>query len=353
MKLFHPLLAMIASATESELAKYVRYLKEENRILRDRLPTRVHTKPHERARLLKFGRGLGRAIEELITIVKPRTFQRWVREEKTGRGKKNPKGRPKTAQTLRELVKKIAAETGFGYTRIIGELRRLGITKISRQTVRNIIREEGLDPAPKRSQQTWDEFLKTHAETLWACDFFSVRSVTRKGIVRLYMLVFLHVDSRRVIVSPATEHPDSAWVTSQAESFLNQVPRSDGQKLQLLRDRDTKFSRDFVHALREQNVEPITLPIASPNLNGRVERFIQTIKNECLRKFILFGHRHVDYLVAEFVDYYNDKRAHSARDFLPPACTERPPDNETVKLDEIVTRQHLGGLITSFGRRAA
>ena len=126
----------------------------------------------------------------------------------------------------------------------------LGITKISRQTVRNFIREEGLEPAPKRSQQTWDESLKTHAETLWACDFLSVRSVTRNGIVRLYLLVFLHVDSRRVIVSPATEHPDSAWVTSQAESFLSQVSRSDQQRLQLLRDRDTKFSKDFVNALR-------------------------------------------------------------------------------------------------------
>ena len=124
-RLFHPLLSMIASATESELAKYVEYLKEENRILRDRIPGVIHTKPGERARLLKFGKVIGRSIEELITIVSPATFYRWVREEKDGKKPKNPKGGQRKPKELRELVIEIAQTTGFGYTRIIGELRKL------------------------------------------------------------------------------------------------------------------------------------------------------------------------------------------------------------------------------------
>jgi putative transposase len=176
-EIFHPLLALIASATDSELAKYVEYLKEENRILRARIPGQIHTKPHERERLLKLGKVIGRAIEELITIVSPATFYRWVRDEKTGKPKpKNPKGGRRKPQEIRDLVVEIAKTTGFGYTRIIGELRKLGIKKISRQTVRNILKEEGIEPGPDRTSDTWDNFIKRHAETLWAVDFFSVKT---------------------------------------------------------------------------------------------------------------------------------------------------------------------------------
>ena len=132
-KIFHPLLALIASATDKELAKYVEYLKHENRLLRARLPKQVHTTYEERQTLLKYGKALGRAIEELITIVSPGTFYRWVHESKNGKPKpKSPKGGQRKPKELRELVLKIAEETGFGLTRIVGELRKLGIKKIRR-----------------------------------------------------------------------------------------------------------------------------------------------------------------------------------------------------------------------------
>ena len=142
-KIFHPLLALIASATDKALAEYVEYLKHENKIMRARLPRQVHTTHEERQTLLKYGKVIGRAIiEELVTIVSPATFYHWVREEKNGKPKpKNPKGGQRKPKELRELVLMIAEETGFGLTRIIGELRKLGITKISRQTVRTILME--------------------------------------------------------------------------------------------------------------------------------------------------------------------------------------------------------------------
>ncbi len=191
-QIFHPLLALIASATNNELARYVEYLKKENKILRARIPGQIHTKPEERERLLKYGKVIGRAIEELITIVSPATFYRWVREEKNGKPKiANPKGGQRKPKEIRELVIEIAKTTGFGYTRIIGELRKLGIKKISRQTIRNILKEEGIQPGPDGTNDNWDNFIKRHAETLWAVDFFSVKTVTTRGFRDMYVLVWL------------------------------------------------------------------------------------------------------------------------------------------------------------------
>lgn len=135
-RLFHPFLALIASSTDRELARYIEYLKAENKILRARIPRQVHTKPAERKRLLKLGKVLGKAIEELIGIVTPVTFYRRVRDESDEPRKKRPKGGRRKPQEVRDLVIEIAKQTGLGYTRIIGELRKMGIKKISWQTVR-------------------------------------------------------------------------------------------------------------------------------------------------------------------------------------------------------------------------
>ncbi|MCH9655065.1 MAG: integrase [Planctomycetes bacterium] len=281
IQLFHPLLTLIATASDSLLARYVLYLKKENQILRDRIPGEIHTKPHERRQLLKYGQPLGTAINELITIVTPGTFYRWVREEKRGRKEKQI-GRPGKSAVLWELVLKIARETGFGYTRILGELRKLGISRICRQTVKNIVKEAGIEPSPKRSTGTWDQFLKTHAETLWACDFFTKRAVTRRGLVDLYVLVFMHLETREVLATASTRNPDSAWVTEQTKAFVNHVADQDEKPTYLIHDRDTKFSAEFKQYLKNEGIQPKRLPIRSPNLNARVERFVQTIKYEAL-----------------------------------------------------------------------
>ncbi len=117
-KIFHPLLALIASASNNELAKYVEFLKEENKILRSLIPGQVHTKPDERSRLIKLGKALGQAIEELITLVAPSTFYRWCRDENSGKKKLNPKGDQRKPREFRELVIEIATTTSFGYTKL-------------------------------------------------------------------------------------------------------------------------------------------------------------------------------------------------------------------------------------------
>jgi putative transposase len=352
-KIFHPLLALIASATGNQLAKYVEYLKHENKILRARLPKQVHTTVEERTTLLKYGKVIGRAIEELISIVSPSTFYNWVRNEKSRKpNPKNPKGGQRKPKELRELVLTIAEETGFGLTRIVGEMRKLGI-KISRQTVRRILKEHGVDPSPDRTSDSWAEFLKRHGETLWGCDFFSVKSVTAKGIRDLYVMVFLCLKTREVIVTESTLHPDSAWVCKQTEWFVEKTKDREKKPEMILHDRDVKSTKEFTATVKDAGMKTTPLPKGSPNLNGRCERFIGTIRWECLDKFIIFGKRHLDYVISEFVSYYNQHRAHMEREYLPPVRSAEPEPVETLNLSDVVVKTHVGGLVKSFERKAA
>lgn len=351
-KIFHPLLALIASCTDRELAKQVQFLKEENKILRKRIKGEVHTKPDERQRLLEFGKALGRGIEAIITIVSPGTFYRWMREEQCGKKTPNPKGGQRKPREVRELVIEIAKTTGFGYTRILGELRKIGIKKISRQTVRNILKEEGITPGPDRTSDSWENFVKRHGETLWAVDFFTVKAVTARGIRNLYLMAFLCMKTREAIVSTCTTRPNATWVSQQTKRFIEQTAERKEKPAVVMHDRDTKFSRRFVETLQASGIDTNPLPVASPNLNGRVERFIQTIKHECLFRFILFGRKHLDHVVQDWLAYYNTVRSHTECGHLPP--TAKPPDElVTVERDKIVVRSYVGGLVKAFERRAA
>ncbi len=175
MKLLQPLFALFASSTNTELIRMVEYLKTELRILRDKLPKRITVTDCERKRLVELDKLLGPAINGLVTIVSPRTFARWVSGEKKTVivKKKVERGRTRKSQEVRELVVRLAKENAWGYTRILGELRKLGIHDVRRTTIANILKERGFDPAQERSEGTWHDFVKRHASTLWACDFFS------------------------------------------------------------------------------------------------------------------------------------------------------------------------------------
>ncbi|WP_146374414.1 integrase core domain-containing protein [Symmachiella macrocystis] len=326
-------------------------MKEELTILRARIPGEIHTKPEERARLLKFGKPLGKDIDRLISIVTPSTFHRWVREERRGYKPAKP-GRPRKRKVLRELVRKIARETGVGYTRILGEMRRLGINRICRQTVRNILKEEGIDTSPKRFRGSWEQFIKMYGKTLWACDFFTQRVITPRGLVNYLLLVFINVETREIFVTNSTAHPDSAWVTQQARNFLMHTADCEDKPACLIRDRDTKFTAQIDDVFKAEGLKVKVLSVQSPNLNSRCERVIQSIKQECLDNFLMFGEQHLNYRVREYVRYYNDDRAHSACGHLPPTCDDPLPENNTIVLNDIVRRERLGGLIKWYERAA-
>jgi putative transposase len=151
MSLFRSLLLVITGSTQRDLARQVRYLKVENEVLRCKLPARITITPKERQRLVKFGAKLGRALHQLVTIVTPGTFLRWIREEKrTGRKRTKPvrRGRPRTAEEIRRMIIRLLKENTWEYARIVGELKKLGLHSIKRSTVRNILKAAGLDPCP-------------------------------------------------------------------------------------------------------------------------------------------------------------------------------------------------------------
>lgn len=347
---------LLACATRQELARQVHYLKTENELLRSRLPTKIDTTPEERRRLIKAARGLTReTLRQLVSIVSPSTLLRWLnREEKPQAQKKQPTrkpGRPRTPDEVRALIVRIATETGWGYTRIRGELRKLGI-RLSRQTVVNILKEHGIDPGPQRGQGTWDEFLQIHAATLWQCDFLSKKCWTWKGPIDLYLLVFIQVGSRKVWISNATAHPDSAWVAQQARNFCMDLPEGDRQRALVFHDADTKFTQQFRGILKTEGLRPKQLTPVSPNLNAFVERFVQTIQQECLDHFVVVGQGHLDRIVREFVRYYHELRPHQSLEDRPPVVAPNTHEPAESALP-IIRRDFLGGLLKHYERRAA
>lgn len=360
--IYRSLLVVIAGCTQRELARQVQYLKTENEILRSKLPTRLTVTPKERQRLLKFGARLGRSIRQLITIVSPDTFLRWLREDKRdGKGRKPAKrGRPRTAEQIRELIILMAKENSWGYCRIVGELRKLGIHSVTKSTVRNILKAAGLDPCPKRAGSTWDEFISRHAASLWQCDFLSQKVLTTKGLREAFMIAFLHVETRRVILSPATFHPDAAWVTTQAHAFADQA-RGQGLRVRyLLHDRDAKFAASVDDAFKQRRIKVVRSPKCSPNCNAFVERFFGSLRWECLDHFLFFGLKHLDSVAACFVEHYLRERPHQGKEneLLIPMTGRRrqvgePADETSIPLGDVCCQHRLGGLLKHYSRQAA
>ncbi|MGH7179843.1 MAG: hypothetical protein ACREJC_20880 [Tepidisphaeraceae bacterium] len=226
--LFQPLLMLMAASGEQELAKQVEYLRAENAILRKRLPKRLVLNEQEKRLIVKLGRQVGERIHALLTVCAYPSFRRWTNllnppaegiKSNTLKGRKLG-GRPRTPERLRELILRIARENDdWGYTRILGELKKLGL-RTSRTNVINILRTERLDPRTDPSKGTWGQFLKAHSQSLWQCDFFSKHIVTAAGIRQCFVLAFVHVATRRVFLSPCTFKPDATWMAQQADAFV-------------------------------------------------------------------------------------------------------------------------------------
>ena len=343
-----PLLFFLARCTRNQLIRNIEFLKAENEMLRKRVPKqRIWLKPDEKERLLKLGLAIGPDLKHLITIVTYDTIRRWRRDKYGFTPKK--RGRPKTSDEIRQLVLKIAQETGWGYTRILGELRKLGIKSISRQTVVNILKEKGHDPYSRRGPGSWDELLKMHAETLWQCDFFSKRVISRLGFPQLFALVFLNVATRRVWISPATRNPTENWVQQQARAFIEYAKAEELPVDLVTRDNDQIYKRAFDRTLSEAGAQVKRLALRAPNLNVYVERFIQSIQVECLDHFLVFGEKHFDYLVREYVEHYHQERPHQGLENQP--IVGQPPP--APPHGEVGCRTRLGGLLKHYYRAAA
>jgi putative transposase len=240
-----------------------------------------------------------------------------------------------------------------GATReFLGELRKLGIT-VARSTIVNILREAGLDPNPQRGRATWSDFVKRHAQTLWACDFLQKRIWTLCGPVHYFLLFFMHVGSRRVHLAGITSEPTVNWVAQKARDVAQVFKQEPIKPAYLLRDRDSKYSIAFDDAFKEQGVEVVKVGPRAPNMNAYIERFLGTLQAECLDHFVILGADHLRYLVESFLNhYYHEERPHQGLDNLPlTGRVAKPPPDWTP--DDVVCHERLGGLLKSYSWKLA
>ena len=257
-------------------------------------------------------------LRKVACLAKPDTILAWYRrliaQKFDGSQHRQYPGRPKVRPEVETLVVRMAREnSGWGYDRIVGALANLG-HRLADQTVGNILRRHGIAPAPKRSQTTaWKDFIAAHMSVLAGVDFFTVEVLTWRGLVTYYVLFFLHLESRRVSVAGITRHPDQAWMEQIARSATQEDWGYLHPCRYVLHDRDTKFCASFRCLLAEGGVQAIPLPARSPNLNAFAERWVRSVKEECLSKLVLFGERPLSRTLAEFTAHYHSERNHQGK----------------------------------------
>jgi putative transposase len=254
--------------------------------------------------------------------------------------------RPPTQAGVRQLVIRLAEENPtWGYRRIQGELKHLGIA-IAPSTVWSILKEEGIDPAPRRAGLSWREFLSRQATGIIACDFLTVDTVLLR---RFYALLFIEIATRRVHLAGVTSNPDASWVTQQAR---NRVARWDGFPFRfLIRDRDSKYAAGFDEVFRSEGLRIVHTPIKAPLANAFAERFVGTLRRECLDRILIRGRAHLESTLRIYVAHYNDHRPHRSLDMNPPVL--RPPSDTSDATPRLVIRRDvLGGLIHEYERAA-
>jgi putative transposase len=259
-------------------------------------------------------------------------------------------GRPPIQGEVRELVLRLARENScWGYVRIVGELRKLGID-VSATLVRNVLRAAGVPPAPQRDQLDWRSFLRQHAATILACDFLTVDTVLLR---RLYVLVFICIGSRKIEYVACTSNPDGAWMLQQARNLLIDLDDRSQRPRFLIHDRDAKFSHPFDAIFHGEGMRVIRTPFQAPNANAHVERWVGSVRRECLDRLLIFGRRQLDHVLRVYVRHYNERRPHRALDLEAPEPRTMPSTRGDPVSAAVRRRDLLGGLIHEYEAAAA
>ncbi|HEY0483875.1 MAG TPA: hypothetical protein VGD37_40425 [Kofleriaceae bacterium] len=349
---------MFAGWMNRHQAEVVAYLQEENRVLREQLGgRRLRFTDAQRRGLAAKGRLLGRrALEQLAGLVTPDTILRWYREliaKKYNGTAERQGGRPGTATSLQRLVVQFATENpSWGYTRIRGALRNLG-HELGRNTIKRILLEYGLDPAPKRGKtMPWKTFLKAHFGVIAATDFFTVEVLTLGGLVR-YVWFVIDLESRRVHIAGLIRHPHDAGIQQVARNLTDSIDGFPRGKRYLIHDRDPLFTDAFRAVLRAAGIECLKLSARSSNLNAVAERFVLSIKPECLDKLVPLGELHLRVAISEFVEHYHLERNHQGVENRLLTAVAAPPNENVDSAAPIARRESLGGILSYYYRPAA
>jgi transposase InsO family protein len=260
-------------------------------------------------------------------------------------------GRPTIDQELEALVVRMAQENrSWGYDRIVGALANLGYT-ISAQTVGNILKRHGLPPAPERkTTTTWKEFIRTHLHVLVATDFFTAEVWTLGGLVTYYVLFFIRLGTREVHVAGVTPHPNQAWMMQIARNLTMEQCGFLSPGQYLIHDRDDKFCPAFQRRIDEAGVKRVPLPPQSPNLHAYAERWVRSVKEECLSRMILFGEASLRHALTHYVEHDHHERNHQGKGnvLLFPLSSQEMECGGPIQC-----RERLGGLLKYYTCAAA
>jgi len=209
-----------------------------------------------------------------------------------------------------------------------------------------ILRRHGIDPSPGRTGLTWTEFLRSQASSMLACDFFTVDTVLLR---RLYVLFFIEIDTRRVYVTGVTDNPVGAWVVQQARNLtMVMIDRARPIRF-LVRDRDAKFTSVFDEVFRSQRIQIIRTPVGAPRANAFAERFVGTVRRECLDRMLIFHRRQLEAVLVEYIDHYNTHRPHRSREQAAPlSMCPAPPLASPPDVNQLQRSDRLGGLIHEY-----
>lgn len=330
------------------------YLLEENRVLKTQFAgKRLQLSDDQRRRLAVKGKAVGRKVlGEIASLVTPDTVLAWHRRlvaQKWTYPRKGP-GRPSVGQEVIELVLWMASENpGWGYDRIQGALDNLG-HEVCASTVRNILKRHGIEPAPhRRKRTTWGTFLKAHWEVLAAADFLTIEVWTPRGLVTYYLLFTIRLATRRVCVAGITANPNGTFMIQAARQLTDEFDGVLRDCRFLIMDRDTKFTKHFKTFLKREGVTPVLCPPRTPNCNAIAERFVRSIKSECLDQMIFVGVSSLRYAVSHYLAHYDGERNHQGigNQLLVPVIPIGYAKGHVNR------RARLGGTLNFYYRKAA
>ena len=337
------LLLCFRSAQAKEIEILV--LRHELAVLRRQHP-RPRLQPADRALLAALSRLLPR-VRWSVFLVQPETLLRWHRRMVARRWTypTTSNGRPAISEEVRQLVVRLARENPrWGYQRIHGELLRLGV-RVSASSIRRVLRAHDIDPAPRRAQTSWRSFLRQQATGILACDFFTVDTVF---LHRVYVLFVVELRSRRVHLAGVTGHPTGLWVAQQARNLVAALGDQATAFKFLIRDRDAKFTRVFDDVWRSAGTEIIRTPVGAPNANAVAERWVGTVRRECLDRLLIVGRHQLVCVLRRYLEHYNQRRPHRSLAHATPVPSERVEARSAPSLGRLRRHDVLGGLIHEY-----